>query len=360
MSAPIIPVAAMEPLTRDLACFHLQLEHPGCIVVRHEITPDADEPSGVIRRVVSDETGILLDEERTLSHCCLNCAAKADVVPTLAAALQRQPAAIVWALPLTADPNPMLFEITEALGDGRLHGAHLAHCVAVADERDLLLGLFGDDTLAEREAGFGLVDERAWGEAWCQQLEFADVVATLGAPDARSATVLRHLVAPDAHLTTLDELGALARTRHDHDRAKRRVTPQTWPRPAAEDGEGVWTVLLESSRPLHPGRFSAGIEGIGAGQLRSRGAFWLASRPECAGAWDGSGGQVSIGDAGLWDGTPRTRILVTGIDPADRSRVLRAFADMVLTPAEMAHAHHLRGRDELDPWLGVYPFAEAS
>lgn len=72
-------------------------------------------------------------------------------------------------------------------------------------------------------------------------------------------------------------------------------------------------------------------------------------------AWDGAGGQLSIGSLGLWSRpSERTRLIVTGTGPVDRERVAAAFDAVILTDTE-----HRRGAtwwrargDELAPWLG--------
>jgi hypothetical protein len=84
------------------------------------------------------------------------------------------------------------------------------------------------------------------------------------------------------------------------------------------------------------------------------------TRPGHACAWDGAGGQLSIGTIGPWPAgrRPGTRIVVTGTQEAHRSRTpqeLRAVFDAVLADdAELARGPGWwAGRpDGLDPWLG--------
>lgn len=93
------------------------------------------------------------------------------------------------------------------------------------------------------------------------------------------------------------------------------------------------------------------LEALGSGRIRSRGHFWLASRPELVCAWDGCGGQVSIGPLGEREELhPRgTRLVVTGVDPLDRARVRTAFAEIIdATATDTDRPAH----DGFDPWLG--------
>ena len=57
----------------------------------------------------------------------------------------------------------------------------------------------------------------------------------------------------------------------------------------------------------------AEIEAIGSGRHRSRGCFWLASRPDQVCAWEGSGGHLNIGVVDEWtDGPPFSRLVIVG------------------------------------------------
>jgi G3E family GTPase len=119
------------------------------------------------------------------------------------------------------------------------------------------------------------------------------------------------------------------------------------------DADGVWTLDLRSWRPLHPERLRHRIGDLGGGARRSRGRFWLPTRPSTTCCWDGAGGQLSIGSVGPWLGNqPSTRLVVTGID--DPSRVEAAFDEVLLSDAELAKGlSRWQGTDDgFDPWLG--------
>lgn len=119
----------------------------------------------------------------------------------------------------------------------------------------------------------------------------------------------------------------------------------------SERGQVTDPPHMRCSTPLHPGRLMERLEALGSGRIRSRGHFWLASRPELVCAWDGCGGQVSIGPLGEWEELhPRgTRLVVTGVDPLDRARVRTAFAEIIdATATDTDRPAH----DGFDPWLG--------
>jgi len=58
--------------------------------------------------------------------------------------------------------------------------------------------------------------------------------------------------------------------------------------------------VYRARRPFHPQRFFQLIEREWPGVIRSKGYFWLASRPAHAASWSQAGGICRHGIAGLW------------------------------------------------------------
>jgi len=238
--------------------------------------------------------------------------------------------------------------------------------VAVAGAGTLGDDLFGDDLLADRGLQHSVDDRRAVGEVLAHQLEQADLVLVDGLteqPDKGSGTVpvpalLAHLVTPPALVRggphevvgrDLLDLGAGAR------RAMARADPMAVEPTGAADADGVWTLDLSTWRPLHPQRLHEEVEAMASGPTRSRGRFWLPGRPAVVGAWDGCGGQLSLGDFGLWGDVPRsTRLVVTGIGTDLRSQVADSFDRVLLTDAELAKGRDwwVGREDGFDQWMG--------
>ncbi|RRD48086.1 GTP-binding protein [Arachnia propionica] len=315
----IVLVAAFDEVARATATNALLLDLPDAVVVQHDLAP-----GGELTRRIWNAAGVLECDSVTLGHGCVSCATREDLVPTLIRLQERPWRHIVVSLPLTAAPEAVTWQVVDATLED--------------------LGL----TLSE-------LDQRAAGEAVCAQMDFADVVATLGTPDETTRAALDHLLGdrPRMVIHEIDAMELMART-HDFAAAQARVDPTGPHQHAAHDCHGVWTLVLASDRPLHPGRLYEQVELIGAGRLRSRGRTWVPSRPEMVVAWDGAGGQLCIGDAGLWGDAPRhTRLVITGIDAADRGRVERAFRDILLTDWEMGNVTDWEGNDGLDLWLGT-------
>ncbi len=350
MSTRIALVAAWDEVARAAATSALLVDLPDALVIQHDLSPGGD----LSRRCW--DAGSLIDQSWIrLEHGCISCATREDLVPTLTSVLrERAWTHVVVSLPLTAAPEAVTWPLWEAIRHHELD-ARLAAVLAIADETGLVEDVFGDDLLADRGLALSGGDERAVGEAACAQLDFADVIATLGIPDETTGAALDHLAGdrPRMLVHELDAAALMART-HDFMAAQARTDPTGPHHHRSTDCHGVWTLVLTSDRPLHPGRLYDQVELIGAGRLRSKGLTWVPSRPEMVVAWEGAGGQLSIGDAGLWAEAQQrhTRLVITGIDEADRGRVERAFRDILLTDHEAADLSHWDCDDGLDRWLG--------
>ncbi|MGP6739360.1 GTP-binding protein, partial [Klebsiella pneumoniae] len=63
---------------------------------------------------------------------------------------------------------------------------------------------------------------------------------------------------------------------------------------------GITSFVFRARRPFHPTRFWQVMENELDGVVRSKGYFWLASRPEFAGSWSQAGGIARQGLGGMW------------------------------------------------------------
>ena len=111
-------------------------------------------------------------------------------------------------------------------------------------------------------------------------------------------------------------------------------------------------------KSVTPERIQENLPELGGGAFRTRGCFWVPTRPETLCVWDGAAGQLNIGTAGRWrrPAARRTDFVVTGLlahgDPRDELR--RAFETALCTPAELDTLAAVWSTDEdgLEPWLG--------
>lgn len=353
-AVPVLVVASIDLVARQSFTTGLLLDLPHAVVLTHDLDDAVD--GGGLRRVVTDRDGIRSDEHHALDHACLSCAVREDLVPTLAQLVEDgRWDQVVLALPVAADPQTVVTLVQHEISHGRCGAAELAGTVSLVDPTTLVGDLFGDDLLADRGLALGAADRRAVGEVLARQIETADLVATSAVAAPEAARLLQHLTLSTEEPACWNHLDGneLMRHRLDWPAFQRRTDPLLIPPHATRTDPDVWTLDLTSNKPFHPDRLHERIEDLGRGAFRARGHFWLPTRPDTLCVWDGAGGQLSIGAAGSWHpGRPSTRLVVTGLDPADRARVADAFTDVLLTGAETLAALSWAGRsDGFEPWL---------
>ena len=215
-----------------------------------------------------------------------------------------------------SEPLPVAETFTFEDEDGSSLGdvARLDTMVTVVDAYNLLRDLAAAETLLERRAALGPDDERNLNDLLMDQIEFANVIVInktdlVSADDLlklegilrglnRDATLVRseHGRAPlsalmDTGLFDFERASAapgwLAELRGEH-------TPET-------EEYGITSFVYRSRRPFHPQRFHEAVhDGQFAGVIRSKGHFWLASKPEFAGLWSQAGALAKLDRAGLW------------------------------------------------------------
>ncbi|MBD7950694.1 MULTISPECIES: GTP-binding protein [Oerskovia] len=403
---PLSVLATIDPVLRDTAIFGLVTDTPRSVALRHDIHAE----DGTLRRLVVDATGVVEDTLVDLEHACLSCAVREDAIPTLhALAHDGRWDEVLLALPVSAEPLPVVRALEAAARpDGALDGLRLATVLTVVDLAAVETDLLDDDLLEERGLALTPTDHRSVGEVLAAQVEHADLVVTTGAPPAPelgASTLGSHgshgspappsppddATRPGGHAAVhaardrrrasartgsglVDRLRADTSTRvdglerlrfadlsaasHDATVAERRAHPLGVRAVVGQDdATGTWTLELASDLPFDPERLLHQVRRLGTGRLRSRGVFWVPNRPDSMCAWDGAGGQLSIGAVGTWDDVaPRTRLVVTGAaDSADdRAALVAAFDEILATREEVADGglRWLGREDVLAPWLG--------
>ncbi len=352
----IVLLATIDPVLRGSASFAAVTDVPGTIVLTQDLDPDRG-----IHRHIADASGVLLDEWVPVEHVCATCAVREDTLPTLERIIvEGRHRSVLLAAPVGVESLPIARVLDEATRPtGRLAGARLAAVATACDLDRLAEDLLGDDLLAERSLALAEGDLRSVGEVLAHQVGHADFVLTAGptreAP-AQSAALLDHLRSADAHL--LDDylaghMGALFTHSHHCPHATRRVDPMHVALNGAPARDGVWSMHLTSGRPIHPERLLEWLPALAGGRVRSRGHFWVASRPRQACIWDGAGAQLSIGAHGPWGRRrPGTSLVFTGV-AEERQALVEAFEAVLLTPAESRAAPAWHGREDgLETWLG--------
>lgn len=352
MSTPLLLLTGIEKDSMAGAMMSMQWDLRHAVAVRHAI----DVPAQVLTRVVSDITGVIERDEIDLDHACVNCALREDVMPTLERlADDGRWASVIVHLPVAADATQVcrILDYDSHLGSKM----HVAAVLTVVDGPNARQDLLGEDLLCERGLETSEGDRRGVAEANTAMIEYADAVIVVGDISTTDCDLLTMLTRPDAtvhtdHLTI--DAGALAAGRRDHGAGEDWVDPQNSRRIERSKLGNVWTMELRSDRPFHPDRLRENIDGIGGGERRSRGCFWLPTRPDSMCEWDGAGGQLSVGicQHGLTN-RPHTRILVTGIG-AGRRQIAALFKHCLLTDEELAERgpYWEASTDGFEDWLG--------
>ncbi|MTD16731.1 cobalamin biosynthesis protein CobW [Nakamurella sp. YIM 132087] len=350
MTIPVVIVSSIDPVSRDTAIFGAVSDLPGTGVLQQ----DLDAASGSLRRVISDETGVLEERVTLLEHACLGCAIREDSLPTLEAmAASGRWQRILWALPVGADTPPAARPLADPENAGRME-VELAAVIALLDTDTAVADLMGDDLLDERGLALAEDDRRSVGETLAGQLRHADLVLVTGDNPVGTALVdlLRGRGSRRRNLfeTPGEEL---VQRRYSHSRAEARIDPRSPVLPDAIGGAGAWSWTLSSDRPFHPDRFLDRLDELVVPDVLSHGCFRVAGRPDQVGEWDGAGSQLSIGDGGDWHPfTPVTRLRFVGTGPRPTG-LEQVFRELLLTDEEMADRdRYLHTDDGLEPWLG--------
>ena len=355
MRTPLIVVTGVDPAALDSAMVSLGWDLPDAVLVRHRIDPHGQ----VLTRTVSDASGLLETEHVQLEHACTSCALREDIVPTLdRLAHDGRWKTIVSALPTGTEADQLTHVIAR---DTRLaRRLKIASVITALGAADVPLDLLGDDLLRERDAHTGPDDDRGVGEVACAQIERADVIVVDHDPGPARETVRDLLCALARHdaevLIGVEKLDAprVAAAKHSPLVSRGWADPPLDSPPATLVGGRAWRLDLCSPRAFHHERLLEDIESLGGGSFRSRGCFWVPTRPDDMLEWAGSGGQLSIGAWSPWGRrTPQTRLLITGLGtPPPQLR--EAFSSLLLTPGEssLPASYWKTLEDGLEPWLG--------
>lgn len=346
---PLVVLATVDPVLRDAAVFSLLTDLPGTGFVRQDMDPG----SGTVRRVAGDADGLVDDVTEPFAHGCPGCVQRENLLPAMEAMAGRgRWSRMVLALPVAGASAPAARPLADPALRRRL-GVELATVVCVVDVDRVEHDLMGGQLLTDRGLGLAAGDGRAVGEVLAAQLAHADVVLTTGS-DPAGRTLVDHLRGRRSSRRDLFDADAreLFTARHSAGQAAARIDPYWISRSSTPDAHGVWSLDLISERPVHPERFLDRLPDLAGGRVRTRGRFRVPTRPDRLGVLDGTGGHLSIGDAGRPATPLATRMVITGVGTGTGDRH-RAFADILLTDREMGSDRDWSTVDDgLDDWLG--------
>ena len=278
--------------------------------------------------VVQNEVSLNRSEEKLveMSNGCICCTLREDLleeVNTLAKA-GRFDYLVIESTGIS-EPLPVAETFTFADEDGVSLSdvADLDTMVTVVDAVNFLKDYEEAKYLQDTQESLGDEDERSVADLLVDQVEFADVILvskTDLAPSedvSRLEAILKTLnthaqIIPIAN-GNVDVDAVLSTGSFDFERAQQApgwLAEMRGEHVPETEEYGISSFSYQARRPFHPEKFFAflhGTERYGK-LLRSKGYFWLATRPEFAGQWSQAGGIARYGFGGMfWSAVPRSR-----------------------------------------------------
>ena len=198
--------------------------------------------------------------------------------------------------------------------------ADLDTMVTVVDAVNFLKDYDEAKYLQETGESLGEEDERSVADLLVDQVEFADLIL-ISKTDLTSASDIDRLTAILKTLNTHAKIYPIANGKVDINEVlntglfnfERAQQAPGWMKemrgehlPETQE-YGIASFCYEARRPFHPDRFHNFLHGTEqCGKLiRSKGYFWLATRPQFAGQWSQAGGIARYGFAGMfWKAVP--------------------------------------------------------
>tara|TARA_R110002012_G_scaffold9046_8_gene41533 strand:+ start:3486 stop:4712 length:1227 start_codon:yes stop_codon:yes gene_type:complete len=277
---------------------------------------------------LDSEVALNRSEERLveMSNGCICCTLREDLLVEVSQ-LAREGKFDYLVIESTGISEPLpvaeTFTFEDENGQSLSHVARLDTLVTVVDGANFLNQYRDAQSLAEAGESLGEEDERNVADLLVDQIEFCDVLL-ISKTDLINDTELASLKAvlrslnPDAELVPISRGGVpldkvLNTGKFNFERAQQAPgwlkemrgehVPET-------DEYGIGSFAYHARRPFHPAKFHDLLhaEWFGEGLLRSKGFFWLATRPQWAGQWSQAGGIAHHGVAGMfWKAIPEDR-----------------------------------------------------
>jgi len=216
-----------------------------------------------------------------------------------------------------SEPLPVAETFTFRDEEGRSLAdvARLDTMVTVVDGVNFLLDYHAAESLATRGETLGAGDERSITELLIEQIEFADVIL-ISKIDLISRQEREELIEILQRLNTQAQILPMVMGQVPLGRIldtglfnfERAAQSPGWLKelrgehlPETQE-YGIASTAYRARAPFHPQRFFDFIDRPweNGKLLRSKGFFWLASKPEEAGSWSQAGGLMRHGFAGRW------------------------------------------------------------
>jgi len=278
--------------------------------------------------VVQNEVSLNRSEEKLveMSNGCICCTLREDLLEEVnnLAKAGRFDYLVIESTGIS-EPLPVAETFTFADEDGVSLSdvADLDTMVTVVDAVNFLKDYEEAKYLQDTQESLGDEDERSVADLLVDQVEFADVIL-VSKTDLASSEDVSRLQAILKTLNThaqiipiangnVDVNAVLSTGSFDFERAQQApgwLAEMRGEHVPETEEYGISSFSYQARRPFHPEKFFAflhGTERYGK-LLRSKGYFWLATRPEFAGQWSQAGGIARYGFGGMfWSAVPRSR-----------------------------------------------------
>lgn len=214
-----------------------------------------------------------------------------------------------------SEPLPVAetFTFRDETGSSLSDLARLDTMATVVDAYNFLRDYGSTDYLADRGESLGEEDSRTVVNLLVDQVEFCDVIV-LNKTDLLDDAELRRL---ENLLKRLNPRADIVRAQFGRVPLERILNTGRFDFAAAASapgwlaelrGEhvpesetyGITSFVYRARRPFHPERFHEWINQEWPGVVRSKGYFWLASRPAMVGSWSQAGPVIRHELGGLW------------------------------------------------------------
>jgi G3E family GTPase len=300
---------------------------------------------GLVRPQLQDDVSVQHREEALveMSNGCICCTLREDLLVEVRRLADegRFDYLLVESTGIS-EPMPVAetFTFTDESGAALSDVAVLDTLVTVVDGLRFLDDYEAARSLSEVDQSLGDQDERSITDLLIEQIEFCNVIlvskADLVTHDHLEETIaiLRHLN-PEADVISIQHgevplERVMGTGRFDFEKASRAPgwlkelrgehIPET-------ETYGISSFVYRARRPFHPQKFHDFLhrDWTQGRLLRSKGFFWLATRPGTAGLWQQAGGVASYSAAGrFWFDVPREEWPES---PSERDEILALWVE---------------------------------
>ena len=275
--------------------------------------------------IVQSEVSLNRKEEKLveMSNGCICCTLREDLLEEVTKlALEGRFDYLVIESTGISEPLPVAetFTFADENGVSLSDVADLDTMVTVVDAMNFLKDYDEAKYLQETGESLGEEDERSVADLLVDQVEFADLIL-ISKTDLATPSEVERLTAILKTLNTSAKIIPIANGNVEIDNVlntglfdfERAQQAPGWLQemrvehvPETEE-YGIGSFSYEARRPFHPEKFHNFLHSTEKyGKLiRSKGYFWLATRPQFAGQWSQAGGIARYGFAGLfWKAVP--------------------------------------------------------